>query len=94
MSEIVTCARCPARWTGTRIAHCSGCHRSFGGLALFDMHRSHYGDRGTCLDPATLTVRSGVRAGEPAMFLRDGVYRGPEMDEAATARFETLSLRS
>jgi hypothetical protein len=88
MPETVTCSGCPARWTGSRTAHCSGCHISFGGVALFDMHRSHYGDHGGCQDPATMTVQAGARAGEPVMFLRGGVWRGPEMDEATkTDRF-------
>lgn len=35
---------------GANQCHCKTCHRSFGGLALFDEHRKH----GECLDPATL----------------------------------------
>lgn len=83
-----TCGRCTTTWTGTRLCHCGNCHRSFSGLALFDAHRLGYGERGNCLDPATLTIRSGNREGEPVMHLRDGVWSGPEMtDEQKTARF-------
>jgi hypothetical protein len=78
----ITCSGCPAQWTGASRAHCSGCHRTFSGATLFDAHRSPRGPRGTCLDPATLTVTDG----SPRMRLRDGIWAGPEMDEAAKAR--------
>lgn len=39
-------------------AHCSVCHRTFGGVRAFDRHRS----KGTCVDPAPLGYieRGGV----------------------------------
>jgi hypothetical protein len=83
-----TCSGCTTTWTGTRLCHCGNCHRSFSGVGHFDAHRSQYGDRGSCTDPATLTIRDGARAGEPAMYLRDGIWSGPEMtDEQKQARF-------
>jgi hypothetical protein len=78
----ITCSGCPAQWTGASRTHCSGCHRTSSGLTLFDAHRSPRGDHGTCLDPATLTAADG----SPRMRLRDGIWSGPEMDEAAKAR--------
>lgn len=51
-------------------AHCSVCHRTFGGVSRFDAHR----DNGRCADPATLD-----------MVETNGVWRTP-MDEATVAR--------
>lgn len=67
---------CGKEWSGTRACHCGGCHETFSGIALFDKHRSQYGEHGRCLDPATL---AGVE-------LRDGVWSRPEMDADAKAR--------
>ena len=72
-----TCGRCGARWRGVNACHCGGCHRTFSGPTLFDLHRSARGtaDHGTCLDPATLT-KGG------ALELRDdGIWHAPEMTE-------------
>lgn len=55
------------------------CHRTFAGIGLFDRHRDQHGERGKCVDPATLTK------GTPIVF-RDGMWRGPEMDEATKAK--------
>jgi hypothetical protein len=60
-------------WTGLCTAHCGACHRTFSGIRLFDRHRTVAGG---CLDPATLRERNG----EAMCELRDGVWRGPEMD--------------
>lgn len=68
-----TCSGCDTRWTGHSRCHCSQCHRTFGGIGLFDQHR-----RGECLDPETILNKTG----EHVMFLRDGIWRGPEFDAA------------
>jgi hypothetical protein len=81
-----TCGGCDATWGGTSPCHCAvpGCHQTFVGVSLFDAHRSQYGERGSCTHPTE--VRN--RAGEQVMFLRDGMWRGPEMtDDQKTARF-------
>jgi hypothetical protein len=83
-----TCPACRTTWTGTAACHCASCHHTFAGVGLFDAHRSQYGERGACLDPATITIKSGPRTGEPVMHFRDGMWRGPEMTEAEKlARF-------
>ena len=66
------CGGCDARWTGQRTAHCSGCHRTFSGVELFDRHRSADGPRGHCVDPETFPP--GITE------LRDGMWRGPKVD--------------
>lgn len=86
MRGLITCGGCDARWTGPNRAHCSGCHRTFSGPTLFDAHRHQRGDRGGCEDPAALLVQRGPRTGQPVMFLRDGIWSGPEMDEATKAK--------
>lgn len=78
-----SCSGCDARWTGSRAAHCSACHRTFGGVGLFDSHRTMQGDHGTCLDPANLTNGQG----DPVAFFRDDMWRGPEMPDDQLARF-------
>lgn len=84
-----TCGGCDARWDArTAVCHCGACHRSFSGVEWFDRHRSAAGEHGSCLDPAAVRVKTGALAGEPRMFFRDGMWRGPEMDEATKlARF-------
>lgn len=50
------CGRCPARWSGSNIAHCAECHRTFTTVANFDRHRAGSKDRafdqGECSDPS------------------------------------------
>jgi hypothetical protein len=52
------CNRCEARWYGFNMAHCSVCHRTFGGVGGFDKHRA--GNKGgtqvqgECADPADI----------------------------------------
>lgn len=36
---LAICGKCPARWTGTNMAHCSVCHSTFSTVANFDSHR-------------------------------------------------------
>jgi hypothetical protein len=90
MADTITCGGCTATWTAPGAAHCSGCHRSFSGVGLFDAHRSQYGERGACLDPATLTVKHGHRAGEPLMYYRAGMWRGPESTDEQKAALSAL----
>jgi len=79
--QTFTCGGCPAVWTAQAAAHCGACHASFSGIRLFDRHRSLVGLHGRCVDPAGLMSR-----GEPICELRDGVWRSPEMDDAARER--------
>lgn len=78
-----TCGGCEATWTGDGRCHCSACHHTFAGVGLFDRHRSMTGEHGSCADPAAL--RHG-ETGEPLMFLRHGMWCGPEMTEEAKAK--------
>lgn len=76
----ITCGGCAARWTALGACHCSACHQTFSGVALFDRHRSVAGgEHGSCLPPGRLIHAT---TGERLMFERDGMWRGPEMDEA------------
>lgn len=77
MSDAISCNGCPNTWTAGGAAHCAACHRLFSTPRLFDLHRSARGERGACLDPAEIRTASGERV----MFLRDGMWRGPEMTE-------------
>lgn len=69
-----SCSRCSFTWTGLRIAHCAGCHRTFSTPANFDIHRSRY----RCHDPASITYSSeSVREGELRLKLGSrGVWIG------------------
>lgn len=46
-----SCGGCSNTWTRLNACHCSGCHRTFGGVKGFDIHRRG----GRCIDPATVT---------------------------------------
>jgi hypothetical protein len=72
------CVRCGKTWTGIRACHCAapGCHRTFGSVTYFDRHRSLAGEHGRCIDPATID----------GLFFRDGMWKGPEMDDEAKAK--------
>jgi hypothetical protein len=83
----ITCSGCPATWTATTAAHCSGCHRTFSGIGLFDLHRSQYGERGSCIDPDNVRNQAGYRV----MFHRDGMWRGPESTDEQKARLRRVS---
>lgn len=48
-------------------AHCTVCHKTFGGIRLFDRHRKD----GVCLDPAGLGM----------VLTEKGVWRVPMSDE-------------
>lgn len=86
MANQITCSGCDATWTAMTACHCSGCHRTFAGVALFDRHRSAAGgEHGACLHPGRLV---NANTGAPVAEFRDGMWRGPEMDEATkTKRF-------
>lgn len=84
-----TCGGCDSTWSLSAKAacHCSACHRTFSGIGLFDRHRRHQdveGDRGTCLDPATMFTKSG----EPLAEFRNGMWRGPEAPEGTWDQFK------
>lgn len=58
-------SRCTAtcRLPSQSQAHCSVCHRTFGGVSGFDMHRRN----GWCIDPTKFGIVE-----------RDGLWRTPE----------------
>lgn len=78
----LTCGGCDNIWTGTGRAHCSACHSTFSSVSTFDQHRIPYGPRGSCVKPELVTTRDGARR----LFLRDGIWCGPEMTEEAKAK--------
>lgn len=84
-SEIATCGGCDQTWTAIGAAHCGACHTApFSTARLFDLHRTAIGEHGRCLNPGQIRNR----ADEQVMFLRDGMWRGPELtDDEKTARF-------
>ena len=45
---------CGIKWSNAKYAHCAGCHRTFGGVRAFDMHRRDC----ACIDPETLSALS------------------------------------
>jgi hypothetical protein len=85
-----TCARCLARWGGTRTCHCGACHQTFSGQELFTAHRHQRGEHGGCIPPSSIVDQHGDRR----MFERDGIWRGPEMPELARARVKGLDRRA
>lgn len=86
-STRITCNGCDHVWTARDAAHCGSCHTApFSTAPLFDAHRRETGERGTCLDPGRVTIRSGKRKGQRVMYLRDGMWRGPEMSDEAKAK--------
>ena len=78
---------CGKTWKqrGNRTGHCSGCHQTFEGLALFDAHQRLRPDGSViCADPATMLFR------HQPLRLVDGTWRGPEMPKTAVSRFQRL----
>jgi len=75
----ITCSGCRAGWTALNAAHCSGCHRTFAGPGLFDIHRTA---EGRCLDPELVVGRDGQRR----LFFRTGMWRGPELTDEQRAK--------
>lgn len=82
-----TCSGCEATWTGLSVAHCGCCHETFGGVQLFDAHRSADGERGACIPPAEVQGR----AGEQRLFFRAGMWRGPELSDEQRERLRGLA---
>ena len=81
MTTRIAHGECGATWTGAASMHCSGCHQTFGGLSLFDAHRTGYGDRGSCKDPRAMRVGGlGLQLDDAA-----GVWRS-QMPVEASAR--------
>lgn len=78
-----SCGRCGHTWTALTACHCSGCCQpghgelsTFSGINLFDRHRSAVGERGMCLNPASIRSKDG----QPVMWFRNGMWRGEERD--------------
>lgn len=77
----ITCGGCDSTWTAAGACHCSGCHTTFSGLTLFDQHRTGYGERGQCHNPADMLDRNN----DPVCEHRNGMWRYPEMTDAQKA---------
>lgn len=78
---MATCSGCAAQWNASATAHCGSCHRSFSGVSLFDRHRYITQTSGGCIDPAEL-----MSNGKRVAFLRDGVWRYPELTDDQRVR--------
>lgn len=55
---------CGSVWSNSRYCHCAGCHRTFGGLTAFDMHRR---SGAGCVNPddiKELHPRTDTKTGE------------------------------
>ena len=65
---------CGARWGGNQASHCASCHRTFGGLRDFEIHRKGL----ECQDPASRGLvqrpnrHGGVLWGRPGTWKPDG----------------------
>lgn len=82
----LTCGGCDNTWTGLSRTHCGACHITLNGIGLFDLHRSQESEHGLCLDPAAIVGRDG----QPRMFLRNGIWSGPESTEEEKQRLRDL----
>ncbi len=51
------CRKCNEKWTGLRVCHCTGCHRTFGGVDAFDRHRLSF----KCVDPVDVGMRMDAK---------------------------------
>lgn len=81
--RLTTHGQCGKSWIqrGNRTGHCSGCHETFEGLAVFDAHRrTDEGGLRVCVDPATVKVAGQLLA------LIDGTWRGPRMSDEEKER--------
>lgn len=45
-----SCRICGSIWSGLARAHCTGCHKTFGGIHGFEMHRKGF----KCVDPKSI----------------------------------------
>lgn len=80
-----TCGGCSAVWMAATYCHCGGCHETFSGVSLFDLHRSQEGEHGSCVDPEVLRI-----GGEELTYDVKGVWHGPAMPEARVAALRGL----
>lgn len=70
------CGGCDSRWSGVSRCHCSRCHHTFAGAALFDKHQHLRNDVGYCDDPSAMT---NSKTGAQLMFLDDaGIWSSVE----------------
>lgn len=75
---------CGKTWKqrGNTTGHCGGCHETFEGLAVFDLHRRENSDgKRICLPPESVELR-----GEPLRNV-NGAWRGPGMPESVRKRW-------
>jgi len=72
MATKYTCSSCPEWWTGTRTAHCSVCHRTFGGERGFTMHRKNF----ACVAPEALGLTQDAQ----------GIWRMPAPRKSLKSR--------
>lgn len=60
--------RCGRGWDGLTQAHCATCHRHFGSVAAFDMHRQGSADDRFCADPEIIVRgEDSKHAGRPRL---------------------------
>jgi len=65
MPVMITCGGCDAQWSGTSKCHCGGCHQTFSGIGLFDLHRVN----DECKDP------KGMKKDGLPLKYEDGVWK-------------------
>lgn len=71
---------CGRSWKGSAAMHCSGCHETFSGLSLFDLHRTQNTYSGSCKDPKMMRIdRKKLR-------LVESVWHRPEDPMSSDAR--------
>jgi hypothetical protein len=79
------CVVCGENWTAKSLCHCTSCHRTFGGLTGFDMHRKD----GKCLDPQDL----GMKITEAGIWIRDLGGKWPNLLAARPKRKVSFKRR-
>lgn len=78
----ITHPACGKSWKqrGNRTGHCSACHETFEGIAIFDAHqRIGENGRATCLHPSEVGVGSKRKGTWEPLRLVNGTWRGPEL---------------
>ena len=69
------CGDCGRRWDGLEQAHCPTCHRHWGSVAAFDLHRQGPIDARFCADPETIVWGPASRyAGKPRLRGAEGPH--------------------
>lgn len=53
-SRVIHCDGCGASWTGASKAHCTTCHRTFGGAGTADRAHRYPASGIVCRDPETV----------------------------------------